>query len=363
MKASAYLFHGTDEYLVNQQAKALIGDLLPPDDQAFGLETLESQADTVDQAVAAIGRCREALGTLGFLGGKKVVWFKDVNYLSETVVGRSESTKTALAALAGTLKDGLSADTTLIVTAPKADKRFVLYKTIDRVGDIRAFDIPDQGYKGRRQAAERLVVCLKEAGLKMGETVREQFLDKVGNDTRHIVNEIAKLMTYLGERRDVSIADVTSVTSACAEAVAWDLADAYGRRKLGDSLAITRRLLFQRESPMALIGVIQGRVRDLLIYREALDRGWMQAGKSHGSFAWGRVPPSGEVLYKERFSRDPRAVHPFRASILAEQASNFAMRELRRCQRAAVSAHWQLVSSSLPQALILEMMLVRSLSK
>ena len=362
MASKVTLFHGADEYLVENHAKTLVGSLLPPEDHALGLELIDGDAATIDEALAAIRHCRAALETLPFFGVRKVVWFKGVNFLTDTVVGRSEAVKTAVGTLAGMIRGGLPAETSLVITATRADKRYAFYKTVAQAGEVHEFAVPEQGFRVERQAADRLTDCLKEAGLSMAEAARGRFLQRVGTDTRNIVNEVAKLVVYLGDRRAASLEDVDAVTCANRESVAWDLADAFGNRNLVQAIDVTRNLLFRRESPIALIAVLEGRIRDLMIYREAIDRGWMREGRRPDSWEWGRVPAEAETVYAKELARDPRRTHPYRASLLGKQAKLFSMGELRRSLRAAVAAHRQLVSSSLPQSFVLETLLLRTLA-
>jgi DNA polymerase III delta subunit len=126
-------------------------------------------------------------------------------------------------------------------------------------------------------------------------------------------------------------------------------------------LAVMRRLLFQRETPMAMIALLEARIRDLIVYREAMDRGWLRLVAGARNATWGTMPPEGESLLVTALGRDYRSIHPFRLKLLVEQAAGFSLAELRRCQRTAAAAHRQLVTSSLPATLILDMMVIRAL--
>ena len=65
------------------------------------------------------------------------------------------------------------------------------------------------------------------------------------------------------------------------------------------------------------------RVRDLLIYREAIDRQWMVKKTVYGkeSYAWGTLPPGIEQTFPQEMENAPRTMYPFRAAILAKQAT------------------------------------------
>jgi hypothetical protein len=74
------------------------------------------------------------------------------------------------------------------------------------------------------------------------------------------------------------------------------------------------------------------------------------------------MPPDVVRMFAERFERDPRATHPYRLARLAEQATRFDGRALRRCHDAVLKTYADLVSSAMPDSLSLEMFLVKTLS-
>lgn len=365
MDPSVYLMFGTDEYLVSARAKETVEALVPPEDRMLGLEIIDGKADTVEAAAAALGQCSEALRTIGFFDNRKVVWFRDVTFLADNVIGKSETVKTRVNGLASMINAGLSPGQILVVTSPKVDKRFAFYKACKQKGKIYEYAVPDKGYLLEKHAESRLREALSKSGLTMDQDVRHAFLEKVGTDTRQIINEIGKLAVFMGKRRNVRSADIEAVTSLSRGALAWDLADAVGKRELGRAQEVLRRLIFQKESPIGLIVVLENRIRDLMIYREALDKGWLTEKKEsyHDSrYVWGDVPPEAETMFSEEFSKDPRKTHPYRIGLLAAQAGLFSWQDLRRCRETVIDTHVKLISSAVPKSMALELLLIKMLS-
>lgn len=366
MASSIYLIFGEDDFLVAEKAGELVKKLVPPEEQTLGLEVVNGRVATVAEAQAAIVRCKEALLTLGFFGSGKVVWFKDVNFLSDNVVGKSETVKEALGGLANIIKEGLPEGQVLVVTALKADKRFAFYKACKAAGELHEFAVSDKVYIAEKQASDMLNKILASAGLRMSHDVRQAFFEKVGTETRWLINEVEKLSLYIGDRQDVKMSDVRAVTSMSRNALAWDLADAFGKKDLRSCLEIQRQLLFQKESPIRLIVGIESRIRDLSIYREALDRKWLVEKGGYGGrsgLSWGNVPPDVDKMLSGDFERDPRKTHPYRVGLLAEQARHFTGAELKKYREAVTEAHVKLVSSSAPQSMTLELLIISMLGK
>ena len=99
---------GSDESEVKRVAAELAAKLAPPDAGEFGVEVIDACADNVEQAVAKIRSAIEALQTLPFFGGAKLVWFKNANCLADTVIGRSAAVQGALEELADVFEPGLA---------------------------------------------------------------------------------------------------------------------------------------------------------------------------------------------------------------------------------------------------------------
>lgn len=355
MSARIHLIVG-DEYLATTKAKALVATLVDNPEDQVSLDVIDGQCDATDKAVDSVGRCLEALTTLGFFGGRKAVWFRGVSFLTDTVAGRTERTKVALGRLADCLKKGLPPEVGLVITTGQIDKRYALYKALAQVGEIHDVSLGEKRGTGPDPLRTILEQALQQAGIQITGEAREAFLARMGSDARTLVSEVSKLVAYLGRRTSITVQDVEAVTSFSRDAVSWDIQDAFGRREIGSAMAIMRRLLFQRESGVALISLLEARIRDLIAYREALDRQWVTLGGRDP--AWQAMPPEGESMLTLALGKSPRTLHPFRLKLLLEQARRFSMAELRACQRAALKAHQQLVTTSLPTAYVLDMLLL-----
>jgi len=363
MVSPVYLIFGEDEYSVSTKAKEIVDAALPPADRTLGLEVIDGATETVDAACQAAGRCFEALQTVGFLGGAKAVWFRDVSFLADTVVGRSEAVKAGVEKLTGLVERGLSQGTTFVVSAPKVDKRFAFYKACKAKAQIHEFALADKPWQAEKQTRERVIELLREAGLGMDEDALDAFMGKVGADGRQIANELEKLAVSAAPGKQVKLRDVLELTSSSRSALAWDIADALGKRELGSALEVLRRLMFQRESPIGLVILLHGRIRELMLYREALDKGWLRErnGYRGSTFEWVALSPEAETKYAGELNKDPRTTHPFRVGLLAGQSKLFSPKELRMCQKAVVDAHRKLVSSRVPPAVVLELLVIQML--
>ncbi len=342
-----HLVFGGDEYRVNAKAREIVDALCPAADQAFGLETIEARVSNAEEASTAIRRCIEGLQTVGLLGGQKVVWLRDVSFLGENVsVSAAEGLKERVEDLTGLIKAGLPSGQALVISVQKIDKRSALFKACQASGELHEFAVPEKSHEIEASARACAVQALAEAGVSAGRDALELFLQRVGPDTRQIVQEAAKLAVYVGGRKDVRAEDVEAIVSPTREFAGWDLADAVGLRDLPRALHLLRQLVFQGESAVGLLILLESRFRDIVMLRECLDRKWLRYGDTRGYLKaeWLPSPESDAAL--SALPKDPRKMHPYRTARLAQQAGRYTMREALRAQRLTVAAHEAYLSGS-----------------
>src|ERR1043166_6366900 len=148
---------GSDESEVKRIAAELAAKLAPPDAGEFGVEVIDACADNVDQAVSRIRSAIEALQTLPFFGGGKLVWLKNANCLGDSVIGRSASVQSALDDLAELLDAGLGSEVTFLLSATEVDKRRSFYKTLGKRAEVQVIARLDSSRAGWEEEATEII--------------------------------------------------------------------------------------------------------------------------------------------------------------------------------------------------------------
>ena len=83
-----HLVFGTDEGMVREKASGIFAALTEGTNE-FSHEILEAACGDSDEAAQLVRQVMEALRTLPFFPGRKVVWMKNCNFLGDSVTGRS----------------------------------------------------------------------------------------------------------------------------------------------------------------------------------------------------------------------------------------------------------------------------------
>lgn len=358
--ASCFLFTGTDEFEAAQACREKINQLCPPAEQTFGLETIDGACDTVDESVAALRATRDALNTVGFFGAGKLVWLRDATFFYDSRPGKTIAVKEAVAALAEEVKRGLMPGVRLVVHATSVDKRTAFYKAMEKSGQVHLHDMPAKDYQWDEHAMRQLRAKLDEAGLRASHAVVHLFVERAGNQSRQLAIELEKLQIYLGDRREVTADDVMTIVSPARERGYGELANAFCTRDLAATLSVLRQLILQKDSPVGLVISLENRVRDLLVYRSAEERGYLRV---YGG-DWPKIDfstsPEAEAFFSQ-LPNDPRKANPFWAGKLAGWAMAFPPGGLGRALRILVEEHARMTEGVAAPETLLEWALIKCL--
>ena len=354
---------GSDESEVKRVAAELAAKLAPPEAGEFGVEIIDACADNVDQAVAKIRLAMEALQTLPFFGGAKLVWFKNANCLGDSVIGRSSTVLGALEELAKLIEAGLPQDVTLLISATETDKRRSFYKTLSRRAEVQVIDRLDSSRAGWEEEATEIVRRkIKARKLGFDDEALDLFVLLTGGDTRQIDNELEKIDLYCGAERNVTAEQVRELVPLSRAGVIFELGNALAACDLERALMLVKRLLDQGESAIGILLVaILPTIRNLLIVKDLMERHGL--ARPHAPFtfisALNRLPA-------EATSHLPRkkdgSINGYALGLAAQQAHRFQTRKLIAGLEACLEANLRLVSSQLDHKLILTEIVVKLLA-
>src|SRR6266516_6710750 len=218
--AQIYAVVGSDESEVKRVAAELAANLTPPDAGDFGLEVIDGATDNAEQAAARIRSAIEALQTLPFLGGSKLVWLKTANFLGDTPVGRAASVQSALEELSDLINADLGRDVIFLISATEVDKRRSFYKSLVKRAEMQIFDRLDSSRSGWEEEATEIVRSrAKKRKLQFDDEALDLFVLLTGGDTRQIENELEKIDIFLVGGRSTGFQPVgqASVSPADSE--------------------------------------------------------------------------------------------------------------------------------------------------
>ncbi len=360
--ANIYAVVGSDEAEVKRVAAELAAKLTPPGAGDFGLEVIDGAADNAEQAAARIRSTIEALQTLPFMGGGKLVWLKNGNFLADSPIGRAASVQDALEELSRTITADFGTDVTFLVSAPEVDKRRSFYKSLAKRAELQVFDRLDATRSGwEEEATEVARAHAKKRKLQFDDDALELFVLLTGGDTRQLDNELDKIDIFLGDARDVHVDLVRELVPLSRAGVIFELGNALAERDLDHALTLVRRLLDQGESAIGILLVaILPTVRNLLLAKDLMER--HRLPRPHAPFQFistiNRLPA--EATQHLPRKKDG-TINAYALGIAAQNAHRFKTKQLIDGMQACLEANLKLVTTQLDHELVLTEVVVKLL--
>ncbi len=328
-------------------------------------EIIDGVVRNAVEASDALARLNEAVQTLPFFGGSKVVWLRDANFLGDD---RTASSRDVTEQLNGLAKGWETFDwqgVRVLVSAGKVDKRKTFFKTAKKIGTVEDLSVADKE-RGNRAA---LVVRqrLAELGKKIEANVVDELVLLSGTNLQQLHIESEKLSVYVGEREEVTRQDVHTIATRTKQSKAFALADAFGERNLPRLLHELDEELWEvrldaKKSPIALLYGLISKVRTMIFLREMLRLKWIRPGAAYPQFK-----SQLEAIPDERLPVDrkfnPKAMHPYMLFNALGHARRYTVEELAEAMEILLHCNRQLVSSGTDDTLLLQRALVRIVSK
>lgn len=357
------LIWGDDEFAVKQRAREIFQDWCS---KWSGLdhEIIDASVANSGEALSSLAKLREAMQTLPFFGGGKVIWFQNCNFLGDERTASAQAVTAALAELAQELKAFPWESVRLLISAGKVDKRKTFFKTLEKIGSAEGFaawSIDDRNWTAEAEnLARRLIRALKK---DISHEGLSRFVELIGPNARQIHSEVEKLALYVGERSSITLDDVDAIATRNKQSRAFALGDALGARDLPRLLRTLDEELWEmrtnsQKSEIGLLYGIISKVRSMIFLKEMLREGWIKAEKDYSRFKaqLERVPSEG-LPDDKRFN--PLAMNPYVLFKALDHAQNYTLHELLRAMEILLQCNKRLVFSSLDESLILQESLIQ----
>lgn len=355
-----YAILGNDESEVRRAAKEWAAKLATGDTD-FGSDIIDGHASGADDAASRIHQTIEALLTFPFFGGEKLVWLKNANFLSDTVMGRANGVLEALEKLSGLLAAGLPENIRFLVSAIDVDKRRTFYKSLGKVAKVELYEKLDISKSGWEEEAATIVrQFAADRGLSFEPEALDTFALFTGGDRRAISNELEKLALYqTGENTPISAECVRLLVPMSKAGIIWELGNAISEQNVQRALDLLDRLLFQGDKAIGILLVaIIPTVRNLLLVKDLMARHRIDRPKQ--PFYFGRTL---DALPAEATAHLPRkkegGINGYALGLAAQHVQRHELSQLRASFEACLAANVQLVTSQLDPKTVLSQLLIK----
>ncbi len=358
------LVFGDEDFLVRDRASQIYEEWCA---EAGGEDhqIIDGTVRNAAEALEALAKLNEAVQTLPFFGGAKVVWLRGANFLGDE---RTASSRDVTDRLNGLAKGWETFDwqgVRVLISCGKVDKRKAFFKSAKKIAAVEDLSIADKE-RGSRAA---LIVRqrLAELGKKIAPHVADELILLAGSDLQQLHTEADKLAAYVGEREEVMRQDVHEIATRTRQAQGFALADALGERNLPKLLRVLDEELWvvkldAKKSPIALLYGLITKVRTMIFLKEMLRLKWIRTGGGYQQFKSQLEAIQDDRLPDER-KFNPKAMHPYMLFNALGHARQYSEGELTQAMDILLRCNRQLVSSSTDDTLILQQALVQIVNK
>jgi len=180
-KPNIHLIHGTDDGSVAEAALKLFNALKPADGDDFANDVIDGNADNAEHAHQICQETIQALLTLPFFGGSKVVWLKRATFMGTDRTGEAARAKEGVEALLETLENGVGDDLQFIISASAIHKSRRFFKYLKANANLVEHNKIDTSRDGWEEEVSILVEKkAKPLGLEFEPDALELFVALAG---------------------------------------------------------------------------------------------------------------------------------------------------------------------------------------
>ena len=260
------------------------------------------------------------------------------------------------------MERGFAGRNVLVLSCLTVDKRQNLFKQIKKTGVVIDLTLREGGGKQARTDRQDVISkqirqILRAEGKEIGPQALSLLIGRAGENLRTIEQELAKLISFIGERSRIEWTDVEEIVSLDREEAVYEIMDAIGDRDAGRSMSLLRRLQEQSIHLLAIHSIMVRKVRQLLWAKGFLhvkNGGQPISGRSYTVFQKG--------LFNDVEKTDRSIIGnlaPFAVFKLLQQAEKFKMQELFDAMEFLLDNDVKLKSGALEPERLVESMILR----
>lgn len=242
-----YLLYGDEPYLKRVYKNKLLKKLVREGD-TINFASYQGH-DTPEEDVL------ELAGTLPFFADYRVILLNDTAFFKNKHQRFTEA-----------IKNGLPEQTVLLFLENEADKRTAAFKAAKESSQCCLIEMK---MLSDRELASWIGARLNRAKKKMRRNAWEEFHTRTGKSMDMMDTEFEKLLSYVGDREEITVEDVDAICSGQAEARIFDMINGIASR---DEKGVMRQyqaiLESKQEDPLGILALISRQFRQLLVAKE-----------------------------------------------------------------------------------------------
>ena len=252
--ASIYLLYGKESYLLEsclKKIKRLFGNLQD------GLNYIKIDDTNVDMLISE-------LQTPPFGFEKKLIVVKNTDLLKKQGKKKNQTIEEQVQKVSSYIEENIDEikDQNVIVFIEEEVEKNVLYKLLEKIGVVCNFEpekVPD--------IAKRIKYICSAYNVNIDNYVLNYFIESCGTSLQDLINEIRKLIEYVGKGGTIQKEDVDALCIKQFESVIFDLTDSLGQKNVKKSLEVLKNLIYAKEPIQKILITLYNHFKKLYIVK------------------------------------------------------------------------------------------------
>lgn len=260
-----YLLYGEERYLLETKLKKIKKEF---GETVKGINFIQIDENNVSELISDIE-------TPAFGYPSKLIIAKNTGLFKKekkTAKGKTDSFETKrktntltdkIAEYIEGHKEVLEQDVTLVFVEEEADKNS-LYKVIEKVGEVTNFELLKMP-----QLIDNIKKICNAYKVGIDYETTKYFIECCGTNMQDLINEIRKLIEYVGANGTITKTDVDKLSIKQLDSVIFDLTDNLGKKDITKALEVLNNLLYAKEPIQKILITLYNHFKKLYIVKLA----------------------------------------------------------------------------------------------
>ncbi|MCX7712908.1 MAG: DNA polymerase III subunit delta [Chthoniobacterales bacterium] len=358
--SNVFIIIGSDTSAVREKASELVNGLNPNNDP-LKVETITADRETIDEICQSLQSAIGSLLTISFW--ERMVWLKNAEFLSDSVVVKSPAISPLLEKLISVLRAGLPAGCKFLLSAPGADKRLAEVKELLNLGEVIECNKPNFGWEASEDDIIQWIIQEADKfGIQLDDEAAETLYARIGTDPAQLKIELEKLSLCDKDKQNLTAEVIRQVVPPSRQSGIFDLSNAILKRDLSLALSITDQLLSQKESPLGLLlAAITPTFRNLLLVKSLMIKHRLPPPQKAFFFS-----KTLEKLPSEEIDHLPRkkdgTLNAYPLGLAAIAAEKYSLNELKSAYLQCRNANLKLLTTGQNPEMVLTNLLAQTIT-
>lgn len=263
-----YLLYGEERYLLETRLKKIkkeFGEVVK------GINFIQIDEETISSLISDIEtpafgyptKLIIAKNTGLFKKEKRGTKSKTTKKEEKENIKKSSSLADKIAEYIEQHKEILKEDVTLVFVEEEADKNN-LYKAIEKIGEVTNFELLKMP-----QLIDNIKKICNAYQVNIEYETTKYFIECCGTNMQDLINEIRKLIEYVGPNGTIHKEDIDKLSIKQLESVIFDLTDNLGKKDITKSLEVLNNLLYAKEPIQKILITLYNHFKKLYIVKLA----------------------------------------------------------------------------------------------